>query len=478
MRYKSIPIWECKWAPLLWLLLASCGQSAQEKITGKASPPNIVFIFADDWGWGDLGAHGHPFIKTPNIDRMALEGTDFYRFTAASSVGSPSRTAVLTGQFPARHNVNASFSGIPINLRRNMPDWLDPEAILLPRLLQQNGYRTGHFGKWQLTNSIINDAPSAESYGFDTYGTFNCSGVQMPFYEDAEQSITFIKQAVSDEVPFYVNLWIHEPHIPHHAIPKYEKDFLHLENDKDRVYSSVIFHADERIGKVLDVLDQLEVAKNTLVVFSSDNGPARNSRKREMSFVSDPATGIGYNIAASTGTTGGRRGYKASLFEGGIGVPFIARWPGVIPAGKIDSTSLISAVDLLPTFCEIGDVNLPENYHADGLSQLKTLGGIPYPKRSKPLFWKAFSRNISEDNPDHWGSYAIVDKNWKLIANKDLTYVELYDIQADVHEENDLKEKYPEIVMSLLEQIQEWEMTLPKKPNPKLFSKERSYSSE
>ena len=124
----------------------------------SAERPNIIFIFADDWGWGDLSCHGHPYVKTPHIDRLAKEGTDFYRFTVASGVCSPSRTAVMTGHFPARYNIDGHFAWVPSNAKRGMPDWLDPDAPLLPRMLQKAGYRTAHFGKWHLANNMIPDS--------------------------------------------------------------------------------------------------------------------------------------------------------------------------------------------------------------------------------------------------------------------------------------------------------------------------------
>ena len=141
-------------------------------------PTNILFIFADDWGWGDLSCHGHPYVKTPNIDRLAKEGTDFHRFTTASGVCSPSRTAIMTGHFPARYNIDGHFAWVPSNARRNMPDWLDPKAPLLSRFLKSAGYTTAHFGKWHLANDMIPDAPFPSEYGFDEYGAFNCSGTQ------------------------------------------------------------------------------------------------------------------------------------------------------------------------------------------------------------------------------------------------------------------------------------------------------------
>ena len=460
---------------LLVLAFAGC----QENSKGQAasylteSQPNIFFIFADDWGWGDLSAHGHPYVKTPHIDRLVAEGTDFHRFTVASGVCSPSRTAVMTGHFPARYNIDGHFAWVPQNARRNMPDWLDYEVTLLPRLLQQNGYTTAHFGKWHLSNDMIPDSPTPDKYGYDVYGAFNCAGEQMPFYMDADNAISFMENAQKQDKPFFINMWLHEPHTPHHVLPKYQWRFKDL-SETDNIYASVLSHADDRIGKVLDALDRLHLTDNTLVIFSSDNGPARAAGIPELKSYHDTATGVGYNIAGSKGVTGGRRGYKAALFEGGIGVPFIARWPGKIKAGAIDTVSLMSAVDLLPTFCEVAGVPLPQSYQPDGISQVSTLTGSPYPTRTKPLFWKMDGAwPVNEQRPDHWVSYAVVDQHWKLVANRDLDYVELYDIAHDVYEEHDIKEDYPDIVSLLLDQIREWQSTLPDGPPEKLFSLER-----
>ncbi|MCP4170742.1 MAG: sulfatase-like hydrolase/transferase [Fuerstiella sp.] len=435
--------------------------------------PNIVFIFADDWGWGDLSCHGHPYVKTPNIDRLAREGTDFHRFTVASGVCSPSRTAVMTGHFPARYNIDGHFAWVPSNAKRNMPDWLTPTAPLLPRFLQQSGYATAHFGKWHLSNNMIPDSPLPSEYGYDTYGAFNCAGEQMPVHEDSRHASAFIQKSHRDGKPFFVNLWLHEPHTPFHTVPKYRWRFRDLE-ERDNIYASVLSHADDRIGEVLDTLDRLKVTDNTLVIFSSDNGPARASRPTELALTHDTATGAGYGIAAARGITGGRKGYKSALFEGGIGVPFIARWPGKIAAGKVDRTSLISAVDLLPTFCQVAGVQLPESYSPDGLSQVAALLGDGRAKRQKPLFWKMNSRWPNRNQPYHWVSWAVVDQNWKLVTNADSSYVELFDIAADPYENSDLKEARPEPVKQLLDRLAEWKETLPTEPTGNVFSDERS----
>lgn len=453
-------------------LLNSCafaGAAGQNKSSGEK--PDIVFIFADDWGWGDLSCHGHPYVKTPHIDRLAKEGTDFTRFTVANGVCSPSRTAVMTGHFPARYNINGHFAWAQNNQRRNMPDWLNPQAPLLPKFLRDNGYATAHYGKWHLSNNMIPDSPLPSAYGYDEYGAFNCAGEQMPPHEDARLAIQFIRKSHKQGKPFFINIWMHESHTPFHTLPKYRWRFPHLKK-ADNIYASVLSHADDRIGEVLRTLDELGITDNTLVIFSSDNGPARAARPTEPALIHDTATGAGFGIGASKGITGGRKGYKGCLFEGGIGVPFIARWPGRIKAGAVNDSSLISAVDILPTFCEIAGVQLPRGYESDGVSQVDALLGRNITaERSKPLFWKMDAPwPPQEVKPHHWVAYAVAVKNWKLLSNEHGTYVELYDIADDIYEKNDLKGKHPEVVAALKHKIESWKATLPAKADSTCFS--------
>lgn len=451
-------------------------------ISRTADRPNILFIFADDWGWGDLSCHGHPYLKTPNIDRLAAEGTDFSRFTVASGVCSPSRTAVMTGHFPARYNIDGHFAWVPSNAKRGMPDWLDPSAPSLPRMLQSAGYRTAHFGKWHLANDMIPDSPLPAVYGYDEYGAFNCAGEQMPVHDDARRTVAFVERAVEEGKPFFVNLWVHEPHTPFHTVPKYEwwtRDLAESESREDQIYASVIAHADDRIGEVLDALDRLGIADDTLVIFSSDNGPARASRPAELSLQYDTATGAGWGIAAAKGITAGRKGYKASLHEGGINVPFLARWPGKIAAGETDEVSLISAVDLLPTFCELAGVDLPGDYVPDGISQVGVLLGEHAPVREKPLFWKSDTRwPAREEAPEHWAAYTVVSKQWKLLASTNGEHAELYDLAADPLEQKDLFPVEKETADQLLALLEEWKATLPEKPSGNVFSDERENLTE
>lgn len=426
--------------------------------------PNIVFIFADDWGWGDLGCHGHPYVKTPNIDRLASEGTDFHRFSVASGVCSPSRVAVMTGHFPARYSIDGHFAWVPSNQKRNMPDWLNPQAPLLTKFLQESGYATAHFGKWHLSNDMIPDSPLPTAYGIDEYGAFNCAGPQMFVHDDVKMAIPFIERSHELGKPFYVNLWMHEPHTPFHVDPKLLGQFSDL-NQTDAIYAATLFHADVRVGELLDALNRNGLKEKTLVVFSSDNGPARANASSTLELTYDTATGLGYGIAASKGTTGGRREHKGSLMEGGIGVPFIVRWPGKVPAGKVDKTNLISAVDLLPTFCDLAEVVLPADYRPDGMSRRSAFLGEESKLREKPLFWRMTSNRLT---------YAVVHLQWKLLASANFAEYELYDLVADPLETKNLSAENAQVAKELISMLQEWNKTLPANPSGAVFSSLRA----
>jgi N-acetylgalactosamine-6-sulfatase len=434
-----------------------------------ADKPNIVFIFADDWGWGDLGCHGHPYLKTPNLDRLASEGTEFYQFTVASGVCSPSRAAVLTGHFPARHSIHGHFATVKSHVKRGMPDWLDPKAVLLPRLLREAGYATAHYGKWHLTNIMVKDAPLPIEYGYDDYGAFNCSGPQMPVHDDVKRSIEFIEKCHVEKRPFFINLWIHEPHTPHYPKPKYLKQFSHLKDERSEIYAAVLAHADARIGELLATLDRLKLANDTLVIFSSDNGP-ENTGRASRRHIDDESTGPGFGSFASVGTTGGLRGRKRSLLQGGIGVPLIARWPGRIAKGRIDDTTPITAVDLLPTFCTIAGAHLPKGYTPDGVDQSAALFGKPSSTRGKAIFWQW---NSATKRGTNWPTLAVRKGKWKLLLGKDPQQIEFFRFPQDRLEKTNLRTAEAVEVRRLKALIDVWKTTLPSEPTKNCFSTER-----
>ncbi len=427
--------------------------------------PNIIMIFADDWGWGDLSCHGNTMYQTPNLDQLASQGTEFHQFTVNNPVCSPSRTAVMTGQFPARHSVHQHFATIEHHVRSGMPDWLNPSAPMLPRILKKSGYVTAHYGKWHLTNRKIADAPLPSKYGYDEYGAFNLPGPQVTVDEAYDKTIDFIRR--HKDKPFFMNLWIHETHTPHYPKKKWLEKFKHLD-EQQQTYAAVVGYADERIGDVLKTLEECGIEENTLVVFSSDNGPEKTGPATRTT-TEDDSTGPGLGTWFSVGTTGGLKGRKRSLFEGGVRVPFIVRWPGKVPAGKVDGTTVITAVDLLPTFCAAAEIELPDDYQSDGQNMLAAFQGEPT-QRSQPIFWEWRG---SRGGPN-WPRLGVRDSHWKLLMTNDQKRIELYRHPQDRSETNNLAEKHPDIVKKLSKMALIWQKTLPSDPPVDCFSDART----
>ena len=429
--------------------------------------PNIIFIFADDWGYADLGIHGSTFCQTPRLDQMAKEGTDFQNFTVNHPVCSPSRTAVMTGQFPARNSVHQHFASTAHHVRAGMPDWLDPQAPMLPRMLQVAGYATAHFGKWHLSNDHIADAPMPTSYGYDEYGAFNLPNLapeQMPTAESCPRAADFIRR--HQDQPFFINLWIHETHTPHYPLQQYLDQFEDLD-EQQQVYAAIVAEGDAGVGLILDTLKELGLDEQTLVMFSSDNGPEWTGMKKHSD---DTSTGPGLGSYYSVGEKGTLKGQKRSLYAGGIRVPFIARWPSVIPAERVNRDSVLTAVDLLPTFMELAGQALPADYQPDGVSMVAALKGQPF-ERSKPIFWEWAP---AQAHAEVWPHLGIREGQWKLLINEQLGKAELYNIENDWAETTDLSAQYPEVVDQLTQQTQAWKATLPTEPPVSCLSASRS----
>lgn len=447
------------------LLSAACALATLASPAGAAAiaptagaRPNIVFIFADDWGWGDLSSHGHSWLQTPHLDRLAREGTDFHQFNVLNPVCSPSRTAVLTGRYPARYSIHQHFAAPAENAARGMPDWLDPQAPLLPRLLQQAGYRTAHFGKWHLTNSQT-QAPRPAEYGYDEVAVFN-GGRNEPaadLHSTASNAVRFIR--ANRERPFFLNVWLHETHTPHVPTADSMARWRHLDEQK-QVYAAVVTDGDNAVGQIMAALADAGVDGNTIVIFSSDNGPEDTHGPERKGRVGR------YDLYYSVGETGGLRGRKRSLFEGGVRTPFIVRWPGRTPAGVIDRTSVLTALDLLPTFCAAAGVPLPAGYAGDGENVLAAWEGKPF-ARARPIFWEWLGKS---SEPDWWPRLAVREGEWKLYLSADAKRVALHRLDADRAEATDVAPQHPAVVARLARMAVEWKATLPTQPDPACIS--------
>ena len=455
-----MPIFRFLFLVSLALLLSVSAVAA-----ANPTPPNIVFIFADDWGWGDLSSHGHPWLKTPHLDRLAREGTDFHQFNVLNPVCSPSRAAAMTGMFPSRFGIHQHFAAPAQNLARNMPDWLDARAPTTARFFQQAGYRTAHFGKWHLTNRNTHGAPAPTAYGFDEFSVFNggAETASADLHATPENAVKFI--AANKDRPFFLNVWLHESHLPHVPTKASLEKWQHLDEQK-RVYAAVITDGDNAVGRVLDALEAAGVAQNTIVIFSSDNGPETTAPKAQQNSRDDDAGGAGYGGYYSVGSSGGLRGEKRSLFEGGVRVPFLVRWPGHTPAGAINDTTAFTAVDLLPTLCAAAGLTLPSTYRSDGENLLAALQGQPV-KRTRPIFW-VWTGKAAE--PDWWPRLAVRDGDWKLLLTDDANRVALHRLTTDRAEAVDVAKDHPEIVARLTQLALAWKASLPTTFDPACIS--------
>ena len=424
--------------------------------------PNIVFIYADDWGWGDLSSRGTDWLDTPNLDRLAKEGADFHQFNVLNPVCSPSRVAAMTGRYASRFGINDIFSGASKVPER--PDWLDPKAPNLAHYFKAAGYRTGHVGKWHMGRHGIPGSPEVTDYGFDESIVFAGPGPQLSYEEIGDYAAKFIGQ--HKDKPFYLNVWLHETHLPHEPSEASMKKWAHLDEQK-QVYSAVISDGDDKVGQVLDALDKAGIADNTIVIFSSDNGPEETGSEKRKVRTRKGKTDK-YAWYYSVGTTGGLRGKKRSLFEGGIRVPFLVRWPGKIPAGTVNNTTVLTAVDLLPTLCAAANIKLTANAKLDGENLLSSFQG-EQPVRTRPIFWL---KKNHEKEPDLWPRLAVRDGDWKLVSTFSGDRVELFNLKDNRSEksEGDLSKTHPEITQRLKDLVLTWYKKLPTKPDPKCLS--------
>ncbi|MCB1230833.1 MAG: sulfatase-like hydrolase/transferase [Verrucomicrobiae bacterium] len=445
--------------------------------SGEEKRPNFLFIYADDLGWGDLACHGHPHILTPNLDRLASEGTDFQQFTVVNPVCSPSRVGIVTGMFPSRLGVHQHFASHTQNVERHMPDWLDPKAPLLPRVLHEAGYRTAHYGKWHLSGGGIADAPPPSVYGYDDSATWTggdkhvFDGTRFAKMADEgnahdEQAASFLSIAATDHAlefvrdahqrgaPFYVNLWLHETHHLVSATENDKKPYPDIE-EPYRTYYAAVTRADRQVGRMLALLEELGLSEDTLVVFSSDNGPENSHEKP------------GQKFYFSQGQTGGLRGRKRSLLMGGVNVPFIVRWPGKVPAGRVDTETPIAGVDVFPTFLAAAGIPVPEGYQGDGENVLAAWKGEPF-ERGKPVFWYWSGKHGGDD----WPTWAMRDGRRVLIVDETEKQRELYDVVADREQSKNLAAEQPDRVASMWQAIKTWRAELPQEIDPSLQTTE------
>lgn len=455
---------------LSWLSLFGCSLHAN---AAPKSKPNIVVIFIDDMGWGDLSCFGNKAVTTENIDRLAAEGIRFEQFYVNSPICSPSRVAISTGQYPQRWRITSYLSNRKHNNARGVAQWLDPKAPMLAKMLHDAGYATGHFGKWHMGGQRdVGEAPLITEYGFDASLTnFEGLGPRVLAIKDAyngkptqrhtlgsdklgrgkityvdrslvTQSFTaaaveFVKQSAADGKPFYINVWpddVHSPFFP----PKARRG----DGAKRTLYHGVLDTMDEQLGVLFDLIRNDEnLRHNTLVLLCSDNGPEQGA-----------------------GTANPYRGFKTHLYEGGIRSPVIAWGPGLIKkeaAGTWNRKSVFAAIDLAPTLLTMANVGDVDKAGFDGEVLSGVLTGKAQPSRQKPLFFRRPPDRDAFYGDNDLPDLAMRERNWKLLCEYDGSDAELFDLANDPSETKNVADDHSELVGRLTKQLVAWHESMP-----------------
>lgn len=446
--------------------------------------PNIITVFIDDMGYSDLSVFGGTRVETENIDQLAAEGIRFTNFYVNSPICSPSRTALSTGQYPQRWRITSFLNNRKNNEERGMAQWLDPSAPMLARELQKSGYATGHFGKWHMGGQRdVDDAPFITEYGFDTSLTnFEGMGAKLlpltltpdspdpgRIWEKAEilgdpviwmqrseitqgfvgAALAFIDKAAKRDQPFFVNLWPDDVHGP--WFPPLER----WGADKRALYYGVLDTMDEQLGPLFDrVREDQTLRENTLIIFCSDNGHE-------------------YEV----GNSDPLRGSKTWMYEGGIRSPLIIWGPGLMPQealGSVNNRAIFSAIDLNRSLYSLTDTPLPDGHTLDGEDIVGTITGHAEEGREAPIFFRrppdrpGFQRWGNEDNPD----LALREGKWKFLINYDESEPQLYNLDVDISETENLAEENSDLVAKFTTALLEWNAKMPKDAGDPTYEKE------
>lgn len=432
--------------------------SAAPLAAAPARRPNIIMIYADDLGYGDLGCYGHPTIRTPNLDRMAAEGMKFTEWYSAAPVCSPSRAALLTGRYPVR-------SGITRVLFPNSEGGLQDSEVIIPQMLKSAGYRTAMVGKWHLGH-LPRYLPV--KHGFDSYFGLPYSNDMtptpgpgspgapkhppLPLIENdrvietepdqshlteryTEHTLKTIRAAKGN--PFFLYFAHTFPHVPLYASPRFR------DKSPRGLYGDVVEELDWSVGEVFKTLKETGQDRNTLVVFSSDNGPWLPRRE-------------------FGGSAGLLREGKGSTWEGGMREPCLARWPGVIPAGKV-SAAQGCMLDWFPTFAKAAGATLPQGVTLDGQDMTDVLTGHSEGSDRTFFYWNADDLRAVRRGP--WKLH-IATNNTETPPAK-VTVLDkplLYNVREDPSEKYDVAAAHPDLVAQLLAVLKEHQATIVQAP--------------
>ena len=464
--------------------------------------PNIIFVLCDDMGWGDLACYGQQYINTPNIDRLASQGMQFMQAYSGSPVSAPSRASLMTGQHTGHCEIrgNKEYWSFKNTIKYgNNTDFalvgqhpLDPNHVVLPEIMKDHGYATGQFGKW--AGGYEGSASTPDKRGVDEFYGPVCQFQAHAYYPNflnkfsrADGDTATTRQLLEENIAhdFYGNDYFNRPQysadlihqhalewldkqtseqpfyglftytLPHAELVQpedsiliaYKKKFredksfggsegswYHAINNVHAEFAGMITRLDTYVGEIMEKLEEKGLSDNTILIFSSDNGPHEEGGADPTFFNRD----------------GVLRGLKRSCHEGGIRVPFIVRWPGYVPAG-VKNNHPIAFWDIMPTFCQIvGENDYVSKYqksetdYFDGISFLPTLTGDDANQKSHEYLYWEFNET---------DQIAVRKKNWKLIVKKGTC--ELYDLDTDIHEDNNVADQYPDKVAEMVAIIKE-----------------------
>ncbi|MDO6802063.1 arylsulfatase [Wenyingzhuangia sp. 1_MG-2023] len=457
---------------LLVTLLISCNSTSKKSkgeplVSNHVDKPNIIYILADDLGYGDLSSYGQQNFKTPNIDKLASQGMLFTQHYSGSTVCAPSRSALLTGMHTG-HTVVRGNKEIQPEGQYPIPD----NTYTLAEAMKKAGYTTGAFGKWGL--GFPGSEGDPVNQGFDTFFGYNCQRLGHKYFPDHlwsnrdsigikenenfangvyaptvihNKTIQFIEE--NKDKPFFAYVASIIPHAelaaPEELINKYRNKFLpekkykgsnnpaelnngayQSQDESHAAFAAMVDLLDQQVGEIMDKVEELGIADNTIVIFTSDNGPHKEGGADPKYFNSN----------------GALKGFKRDLYEGGIRVPMIIKWPGKIKEGSI-SDHVSAFWDVFPTFSDIVGIEVPNN--TDGISFLpELLGEAQNQKKHKYLYWEFHEKG---------GRQAVRMDNWKAVKYNVLKNpkapLELYDLSNDIGEQNNIASEHPDIVSKM-----------------------------
>ncbi len=433
--------------------LAVVGCTIAHSAEKGSERPNVLIIYTDDMGFGDLSLFNDGWVKTPNIDKLARQGVTLTQYYSAAPVSSASRVGLTTGQYPLQWGINTYLNHRKMNKNCEQFDYLDSSAPSMARAFKEDGYKTAHFGKWHMGGGRdVDDAPSITEYGFDEYKStwespdpdpLITSGnwIWRPEDEVKRWSRTeyFVDLTLDyfaknrDGAPLFVNLWPDDMHTP--WVDSAESQDRKETWESPENFDKVLEEYDKQIGRLVEGLERIGAMDDTIIVFTSDNGPSPSFESKR---------------------TVGRRGVKNSLYEGGILMPFTIVHRGVIPAGVVNNESIVTALDLFPSLCKMAGVELPKGYKPSGEDMSRALIGESQ-SRQKSMMWD-FGRNKAFYHPKGNTSphLAIRDGEWKLLLNSDGSRVELYNIATDHNETTNVVAENEKVVKRLSKELLAW----------------------